>query len=53
VDIHVLFQTLESTAPEHADALKATFIAGYTETFDGAADVILREHEIELRGRYL
>ena len=53
VDIHVLFQTLESTAPEHADALKAAFTAGYTETFDGAADVIHREYEIELRGRYL
>ncbi|MFA6225122.1 MAG: bifunctional N(6)-L-threonylcarbamoyladenine synthase/serine/threonine protein kinase [Methanoregula sp.] len=53
VDIHVLFQTLESTAPEHAEALKAAFVAGYAETFDGAADVIHREHEIELRGRYL
>ena len=53
VDIHVLFQTLESTAPEHADALKAAFTAGYIENFDGAADVIHREHEIELRGRYL
>jgi N6-L-threonylcarbamoyladenine synthase/protein kinase Bud32 len=53
VDIHVLFQTLESTAPEHADALKAAFVAGYSEMFDGAADVIHREHEIELRGRYL
>ena len=53
VDIHVLFQTLESTAPDHADALKAAFITGYIESFEGAADVIHREHEIELRGRYL
>jgi N6-L-threonylcarbamoyladenine synthase/protein kinase Bud32 len=53
VDIHVLFQTLESTAPDHADALKAAFTAGYGETFNDAADVIHREHEIELRGRYL
>lgn len=53
VDIHVLFQTLESTAPEHADALKAAFALGYAETFGEAADVITREHEIELRGRYL
>ncbi len=53
VDIHVLFQTLESTAPEHADTLKKAFVAGYSETFEGAADVIHREHEIELRGRYL
>ena len=53
VDIHVFFQTLESTAPDRAELLKAAFIAGYTETFEGAADVILREHEIGLRGRYL
>jgi N6-L-threonylcarbamoyladenine synthase/protein kinase Bud32 len=53
VDIHVLFQTLESTAPEHADTLKAAFASGYAETFVEAADVITREHEIELRGRYL
>lgn len=53
VDIHVLFQTLESTAPDRADALKTAFITGYTETFGDAADVIRREHEIELRGRYL
>jgi N6-L-threonylcarbamoyladenine synthase/protein kinase Bud32 len=53
VDIHVLYQTLESTAPDYADALKAAFASGYAETFSGAADVIAREHEIELRGRYL
>jgi N6-L-threonylcarbamoyladenine synthase/protein kinase Bud32 len=44
---------LESTAPEQAELLKTAFIAGYKETFDGAADVIRREHEIGLRGRYL
>jgi N6-L-threonylcarbamoyladenine synthase/protein kinase Bud32 len=53
VDIHVLFQTLESTAPEHSGALKAAFTEGYRETFPGADEVIAREHEIELRGRYL
>jgi bifunctional N6-L-threonylcarbamoyladenine synthase / protein kinase Bud32 len=53
VDIHVFFQTLESTAPERAEALKLAFISGYSETFTGAADVIRREHEIRLRGRYL
>jgi N6-L-threonylcarbamoyladenine synthase/protein kinase Bud32 len=53
VDIHVFFQTLESTAPELVESLKAAFIAGYTETFEGAADVIRREYEIGLRGRYL
>ena len=53
VDIHVFFQTLESTEPERAGLLKSAFIAGYVESFEGAADVIRREHEIELRGRYL
>jgi len=53
VDIRVLFQTLESTAPERAESLKAAFITGYSGTFAGAREVIAREHEIELRGRYL
>jgi N6-L-threonylcarbamoyladenine synthase/protein kinase Bud32 len=53
VDIHVFFQTLESTAPDHADKLKAAFLSGYFETFGEASEVIAREHEIELRGRYL
>jgi N6-L-threonylcarbamoyladenine synthase/protein kinase Bud32 len=53
VDIHVFFQTLESTAPERAESLKSAFIAGYKETFEAASDVIRREHEIGLRGRYL
>jgi len=53
VDIHVLFQTLESTAPGRADQLKEAFIEGYNGTFAGAGEVIAREHEIELRGRYL
>jgi N6-L-threonylcarbamoyladenine synthase/protein kinase Bud32 len=53
VDIHVFFQTLESTAPDEADVLKTAFFSGYNETFDGAADVIRREHEIRQRGRYL
>jgi N6-L-threonylcarbamoyladenine synthase/protein kinase Bud32 len=52
VDIHVLFQVLESTAPDDP-ALKEAFIEGYRETFEGADDVLVREHEIDLRGRYL
>ena len=52
VDIHVLFQTIESTT-EHPDALRAAFIKGYTAAFSDAAEVLEREHEIELRGRYL
>ncbi len=53
VDLHVMYQTFESTAPDRSDDLKAAFAAGYRETFAGAADVVAREHEIELRGRYL
>lgn len=52
VDIHVLYQTLESTAPDRSDVLKTAFAAGYAETFDHAADVIGREQDIVLRGRY-
>ncbi|WP_321505350.1 bifunctional N(6)-L-threonylcarbamoyladenine synthase/serine/threonine protein kinase [uncultured Methanoregula sp.] len=53
VDIHVLYQTLESTAPGRCVGLKAAFEIGYAESFKGAAEIIAREHEIELRGRYL
>ncbi len=53
VDLHVFFQTLESTAPEQAEILQSAFITGYAETFEGAADVVRREEEIQLRGRYL
>ena len=52
VDIHVFFQTLTSTTA-NSIALKVAFCEGYKETFNGADDVITREHEIELRGRYL
>jgi len=52
VDIHVLFQTLESTTADSA-ILKAAFCEGYRQTFSGADEVISREHDIELRGRYL
>jgi N6-L-threonylcarbamoyladenine synthase/protein kinase Bud32 len=52
VDIHVLYQTLESTAPDQSDALKAAFNDGYAEAFEGAAEVTAREHDIVMRGRY-
>ncbi|HIJ05968.1 MAG: putative bifunctional tRNA threonylcarbamoyladenosine biosynthesis protein [Methanomicrobiales archaeon 53_19] len=52
VDLHVIFQTLESTR-EDAEELKEAFVKGYRSTFSGADDVLVREHEIELRGRYL
>ena len=52
VDLHVLFQTLESTTSLPA-ALKKAFCNGYRMAFSGADAVIEREQEIELRGRYL
>ena len=52
VDIHVLFQTLESTTDDFP-LLKDAFRTGYAQVFDGAADVFSREQDIEKRGRYL
>lgn len=52
VDIHVLFQILESTSPD-SDILKKAFINGYRQILPEADDILTREHEIELRGRYL
>ena len=52
VDLHVLFQTLESTTEDPA-ALRSAFLDGYCAAFSEAESVIRREHEIELRGRYL
>ncbi len=52
VDLHVLFQTLESTTDAH-ERLKAAFIEGYASAFAGADEVLAREREVELRGRYL
>lgn len=52
VDIHVLFQVLKSTSKDY-DLLKKAFIQGYQENFADADEVLDREHEIELRGRYL
>jgi tRNA A-37 threonylcarbamoyl transferase component Bud32 len=48
----VLFQTLESTTDEYPELIQA-FCRGYRSAFDGADEVILRENEIERRGRYL
>lgn len=52
VDLHVLFQTLESTTDNHA-ALKESFLKGYRAECAFADEVIVREQEIERRGRYL
>lgn len=52
VDLHVFFQTLESTSDTSA-RLREAFIGGYSEEFPGSADVLAREREILHRGRYL
>jgi len=52
VDLHVLFQTLESTTAE-PEPLKAAFLQGYASAFPAAAEIRKREQEIERRGRYL
>ncbi|NYT05330.1 MAG: bifunctional N(6)-L-threonylcarbamoyladenine synthase/serine/threonine protein kinase [Methanomicrobiales archaeon] len=52
VDVHVFFQTLKSTSPAFPE-LKAAFVDGYRASFAGADDVLVREQEIERRGRYL
>lgn len=51
VDIHVLFQTLESTHSDHEELIKA-FSRGYRITLDMADEVLDRVKEIEKRGRY-
>jgi N6-L-threonylcarbamoyladenine synthase/protein kinase Bud32 len=52
VDLHVLFQTLESTTDNFPDLIDA-FSQGYQSRFTLAGEVLLREREIERRGRYL
>ena len=52
VDLHVFFQTLESTTANHG-SLQEAFTAGYSSEFPGYADVLAREQEIGHRGRYL
>jgi len=51
VDIHVLFQTFESTHENHEELIEA-FRKGYARTFVGAEEVLERVKEIESRGRY-
>ncbi|VVB94908.1 KEOPS complex subunit Bud32 [uncultured archaeon] len=51
VDIHVLFQTFESTHENHEELIEA-FKKGYARTFKGAEEVLGRVKEIEARGRY-
>jgi len=51
VDVHVLFQTFESTHEKHEELIEA-FKKGYAVTFSGAGEVLERVKEIESRGRY-
>ncbi len=52
VDIHVLFQTFESTHENHEELIDA-FKKGYSRTFVYGGEVIERVKEIESRGRYM
>ncbi|MBN2733790.1 MAG: bifunctional N(6)-L-threonylcarbamoyladenine synthase/serine/threonine protein kinase [Methanomicrobiaceae archaeon] len=52
VDVHVFFQTLESTAPGR-DNLVFKFSEGYRAAFRDADSVLERVSEIKQRGRYL
>ncbi len=52
VDIHVLFQTLESTHENHEELIKA-FKKGYCRSFNNAQEVLKRVKEIEARRRYV
>jgi Kae1-associated kinase Bud32 len=52
VDVHVYFQTLESTH-DRATELMEAFKVGYMRTYPGAEAVLRRVLEIKARGRYL
>lgn len=51
VDVHVLFQTFESTHRNH-EALIEAFKKGYQRTFIDSEDVLKRVDEIKKRARY-
>lgn len=51
VDVHVLFQTFESTHRNH-QALIEAFKRGYQSTFIDSEDVLKRVEEIKKRARY-
>ena len=51
VDVHVLFQTFESTHRAH-EALIEAFKKGYQSTFIDSEDVLKRVEEIKKRARY-
>jgi TP53 regulating kinase-like protein len=51
VDVHVLFQTFESTHNDH-ETMITSFSDGYRTTFSDADNILQRVKEIESRGRY-
>ncbi len=52
VDVHVYFQTLESTHDLPHELIEG-FVAGYTRTYSQADAVLQRVKAIKARGRYL
>ncbi|VVB72782.1 KEOPS complex subunit Bud32 [uncultured archaeon] len=52
VDVHVYFQTLESTHDRPGELIGA-FERGYIRIFPGAEAALSRVKEIKARGRYL
>jgi Kae1-associated kinase Bud32 len=52
VDVHVYFQTLQSTHDRPEELIEA-FMTGYSRTYEGAEVVLKRVKEIKARGRYL
>jgi len=52
VDVHVFFQTVESTH-DRSEELVEAFLRGYAKTYSRAGEVLKRVREIEARGRYL
>ena len=52
VDVHVFFQTLESTSADY-ERLSMAFRKGYATATDDADEVLGRVEEIRMRGRYL
>ncbi|MDD2754310.1 MAG: Kae1-associated kinase Bud32 [Methanothrix sp.] len=52
VDVHVYFQTLESTHDQPQELIEA-FVVGYARIYSQADAVLQRVKEIKARGRYL
>ncbi len=54
VDIHLFMRSLESTHPEHVDAMMSSFLAGYLKALgeQEAYRVVQRAEEIRMMGRY-